>query len=141
MTCSITSPKSADYLTLIFSLIGVLGLVFLCFWGMKKLNKRVAVMNGSKMRIIDRVNLGREGMLLIVSVCGKLMLIGATNQKIEKICDLDMTEEEYLEASPEQSKIGFAEIFAGVRNKKNEQKGKEEEKNDESIDKDSDKNE
>lgn len=84
-----------DWLQWLLSFIGVLGLIFFLFYALKKLNKGVSVKSGNRLRVLDRVNLGRDGMLLVVSICGKLMLLGATSSRVEKLCDLDITEEEY----------------------------------------------
>ena len=84
-----------DWLQWLLSLIGVLGLIFFLFYALKKLNNGISVKSGNRLRVLDRVNLGRDGMLLVVSVCGKLMLLGATSSRVEKLCDLDVTEEEY----------------------------------------------
>ena len=64
-----------DIIWVIFSLIGVLGLFFLLIYGLNKLNKKIGIVSGSKMRVLDRVNIGRDGMIMVVSVAGKLMLI------------------------------------------------------------------
>lgn len=80
------------------SLAGVLGLIMLLFVGLRMLNKRVSVIGGSRLRILDRANLGRDSMILVVSVGGKLMVVGVSSQRVEKISDLDMTEEEYVAA-------------------------------------------
>lgn len=104
-----------DWIVWIFSLLGVLGLIFLLFYALKKLNKSVSVGTGSKLRVLDRVNLGRDGMLLVVSVDGKLMLIGVTPQRVEKLCDLESTEEEYLKGSEAQD---FKSVLASVLWKK-----------------------
>lgn len=93
----------------------MLGLIFLLFYALKKLNKSVSIGTGSKLRVLDRVNLGRDGMLLVVSVDGKLMLIGVTPQRVEKLCDLESTEEEYLKGSEAQD---FKSVLASVLWKK-----------------------
>ena len=64
---------------MIMALIGVLALVFLLFWLMKKLNKRVTVSDSRHMKVLERINLGQDKMLLLVSVCGQCMVIGVTN--------------------------------------------------------------
>lgn len=84
-----------DWLQWLLSFIGVLGLIFFLFYALKKLNKGISIKSGNRLRVLDRVNLGRDGMLLVVSVCGRLMLLGATSGRVEKLCDLDITEEEY----------------------------------------------
>ena len=104
-----------DLIWVIVSLIGVLGLFFLLIYGLHKLNRKIGVVSGSKMRILDRVNIGRDGMIFVVSVAGKLMLLSATSQHIEKICDLDMTPEEYtIQLQQDSSQTGFSSILASV---------------------------
>lgn len=100
-----------DWIVWLCSFLGVLGLIVLLFYALKKFNRRVSIGTGSKLRVLDRVNLGRDGMLLVISVNGKLMLVGSTPQRIEKLCDLDMTEEEYssLEDAPD-----FKSVFAAL---------------------------
>ena len=79
-------------------MLGVLGLMFLTFFALRMLNRRIST-SGGRLRVIDRANLGRDSMLLVVSVCGKLILVGVSSQRVEKLTDLDMTEEEYVEAA------------------------------------------
>ena len=110
-----------EYIWVIFSLVGVLGLFFVLVYAMKKLNTGLGYVNGNRMKVIDRVSLGRDGMLVIVSVAGKLMLIGVSGQHIEKLSDIDMTVDEYNEftSSPEsQSGMSFASAFAEVMKRK-----------------------
>ena len=112
-----------DILWVVLSLAGVLGLFFVLVYATKKLNTGLGDVNGNRMKVIDRISLGRDGMLVVVSVAGRLMLIGATGQHIEKLADLDMTPEEYSErvSSPESQNGGmsFASAFAEVIKKKN----------------------
>ena len=106
-----------DLIWVVLSLIGILGLFFLLIYGLNKLNKKIGVISGSKMRILDRVTIGRDGMIFVVSVGGKLMLLSATSQHIEKICDLDMSPEEYslqLQQDSAQAQANFASVFASV---------------------------
>ncbi len=115
-----------DILWVVFCLAAVFGLLFLFLFAMKKFSRGVSVLNGSKMRVLDRVTVGREGMLLVVSVGGKLMLIGATPQHIEKLCDLEMTPEEYTaQLQPESAQGGFASALAAVMRREKEQKQSE----------------
>ena len=112
-----------DWLQLILSLIGVIGLILMLFYALRKFNNRVSVGDGNRMRVIDRINLGRDGMMLVVSVCGRLMLVGVTAQRIEKICDLDITEGEYFPAGNGHPQQDFKTILANVlgKSKKNTQ--------------------
>lgn len=103
-----------DWIQWLLSFIGVLGLIFFLFYALKKLNKGISVKSGNKLRVLDRVNLGRDGMLLVVSVCGRLMLLGATSSRVEKLCDLDITEEEY---SVQQQSVDFKSVFSSMLGK------------------------
>ena len=83
-----------EYFQMIMALIGVLALVFVLFWIMKKFNARTTLYNSKNMRILERINLGPDKMLLLVSICGKCMVLGVTSGHTEKICDLEESEEE-----------------------------------------------
>lgn len=61
--------------------------------------------------MLDRISIGRDGMLLVVSVCGNVMLVGVTSQRIEKLCDLEVTEEEY---SANRENTDFMSVFSAI---------------------------
>lgn len=114
-----------DLIQVGLSLIGVLGLIFLLLYAMKKLNKKVSVSSGNRMKILDRVNVGRDGMLLVISVCGQLMLVGVTQQRIEKIADLPGSEEDYtnFDSSGQQEmsfKSALTEVLRGKKDSNND---------------------
>lgn len=107
-----------DFLWVIISLAAVFGLLFLLLYGLKRLNSRVGVNNGGKMRVLDRVTIGRDGLLLVVSVGGKLLLIGATPQHIEKLGELEMTAEEYsAQLREEVGQSGFTAVLSAMMNR------------------------
>ena len=112
-----------QYFQMIMALIGVLALVFVMFWVMKSLNKRVTLSSSKNMKILERINLGPDKMLLLVSICGKCMVLGVTSGHTEKICDLEQTEEE-LTAIPEKNgenpsfKESFKIVLDNMRKKK-----------------------
>lgn len=101
---------------MIMALLGVLALVFLLFWAMKKLNKRVTLSDSRNMKILERINLGPDKMLLLVSICGKCMVLGVTNGRVEKVHELEETEEQLLEKQrqPENGNPSFGESFKTV---------------------------
>ena len=117
-----------DWLWVFFSLAGVIGLFFVLVYAMKKLNSGIGYINGNRIKVIDRVSLGRDGMLVVVSVAGKLMLMGVTSQHIEKLAELDMTPEEYNEqtvSAGSQNTMSFAAAFTEVlKSRKNTEKDK-----------------
>lgn len=112
-----------QYFQMIMALIGVLALVFGIFWVMKTLNKRVTLSSSKNMKILERINLGPDKMLLLVSVCGKCMVLGVTSGHTEKICDLEQTEEELTEAAENEGgnpsfKESFKTVLGNMRKKK-----------------------
>lgn len=112
-----------QYFQMIMALMGVLALVFVLFWLMKKWTKHVAVSDSKNMKILERINLGPDKMLLLVSVCGKCMVLGVTSNHTEKICDLEQTEEELIDV-PETNgenpsfKESFKTILSNMTKKK-----------------------
>ena len=113
-----------NWIQWLLSFIGVLGLIFVLFYALRKLNKRVSVSSG-RLKVLDRISIGRDGMLLVVSVCGSVMLVGVTSQRIEKLCDLDVTEEEY---SANRENTDFMSVFSAVMGKKVQQEDQDDQK-------------
>ncbi len=101
-----------EYFQMIMALIGVLAIVFVLFWLMKKLNKHVMVADSRNMKILERINLGPDKMLLLVSVCGKCMVLGVTSNHTEKICDIDIPEDELVAQT--EGNPSFGESFKTV---------------------------
>lgn len=102
-----------EYFQMIMALVGVLALVFLMFWLMKKFNRRITVSDSRSMKVLERINLGPDKMLLLVSICGKCMVLGVTSSHTEKLCDLEQTEEE-LTRRDESGNPSFGESFKTV---------------------------
>ncbi|MDE7361265.1 MAG: flagellar biosynthetic protein FliO [Oscillospiraceae bacterium] len=101
-----------EYFQMIMALVGVLALVFVLFWIMKKFNARVSLYDSKNMKILERINLGPDKMLLLVSVCGKCMVLGVTSSHTEKICELEQTEEELTAVNGDNP--SFTESFKTV---------------------------
>ena len=100
---------------MILSLTGIIGLILFMFWLLRKVNKISSAASGSKLKIIDRATAGRDVSLLVVSVSGKLMLVGVSVGRIEKLCDLDVSEQEYFEASSSLSgTVGTPPVFSEI---------------------------
>ena len=112
-----------EYFQMIMALLGVLALVFLLFWAMKKLNKRVTLSDSRNMKILERINLGPDKMLLLVSICGKCMVLGVTNGRVEKVHELEETEEQLMQKQQQEDgntsfKESFKIVFNNMMNKK-----------------------
>lgn len=81
---------------LVCALVGVIALIFLFFWVLRKVNKGILTTGGKRLKVLDRASLGGEKSVVVVSVAGKCMVLGVTAGRIDKIEDLSLTEEEYL---------------------------------------------
>lgn len=103
-----------DYFQMIMALVGVLAIVFVLFWLMKKMNKHVMTSDSRNMKILERVNLGPDKMLLMVSISGKLMVLGVTSSHTEVICELQQTEEELYPKADDGTNPTFGESFKKV---------------------------
>jgi len=99
---------------------GVIGLIFFMYWLMRKVNKQMRTASGSRLKILDRALTGRDSSLLVVSVSGRLMLVGVSAGRIEKLCDLDITEEEYFisDGSEDKQGIKFSDVLFNLMNPK-----------------------
>lgn len=108
-----------EYFQMIMALIGVLALVFALFWLMKKLNKHVMVSDSRNMKILERINLGPDKMLLLVSICGRCMVLGVTTNHTEKICELEETEEELTQLAEGNPSLSdsFKIVLGNMMNK------------------------
>lgn len=109
-----------EYFQMIMALIGVLALVFVLFWIMKRFNARVSIYDSRNMKVLERINLGPDKMLLLVSVCGRCMVLGVTSGHTEKICELEQTEEELTAANGEAPtfKESFKTVLENMKRKK-----------------------
>ena len=77
----------------IFSLIGMLAgfalILVLAYWAVKLLSRGYGGGAGRMVEVLDRVALGQEKQLLVVKTAGKVLLLGVTAHRIEKIEELD----------------------------------------------------
>jgi len=97
---------------------GVIGLIIFMYWLMRKVNKQMRTASGSRLRILDRAITGRDSSLLVISVSGRLMLVGVSTGRMEKLCDLDITEEEYFTSVDGEDKpaIKFSDVLSNFMN-------------------------
>ncbi|MCL2693940.1 MAG: flagellar biosynthetic protein FliO [Oscillospiraceae bacterium] len=103
---------------MVLSLTGVIGLILFMFFMLRKVNKHSRAASGSRLRILDRAITGRDSSLLVVSVSGRLMLVGVSAGRIEKLCDLDISEDDYFGEIGEASAQGvkFSDVLNNFMN-------------------------
>lgn len=110
-------------ITVLASLCFVL---FLAYWLLHWLNKRMpSQATGGGIRVLDRLNIGKDKCLLVVKVADKTMLIAVSNNNIEKLADYDSDEPFIRDISQGQS-ADFKSVLLGAVGKwPSKLKGKE----------------
>ena len=78
-----------EILTIIISLLGIIGLIFLTYYASKWLNNRFSATSARSIKVLERTNFSQDKSIVIVKVGGKHMLLGVTQHHIDKIADLD----------------------------------------------------
>jgi len=102
-----------DIFTILFSLIGVVFLIMLTYYGAKWLNKRVHLSTNGAVKVLERVNLGPEKAIMIIAIGEKCMLLGVTQEHIDKISDLDKADvDKLLEEKKATEKPSLPQSFA-----------------------------
>lgn len=102
----------------------ILGIIFFililvaAYFSAKFIGKRYGFKgNGGKnIKIIEKVALSQDKLLIIVKVADKTMLLGVTNNKIEKISDVD--ELSLNVEKPNDKNMDFLSILKNVTNSK-----------------------
>ncbi|MFA9422247.1 MAG: FliO/MopB family protein [Sedimentibacter sp.] len=98
-----------DIFSLIISVIGIIFVLFLTYYGTKWLSTKANVINKSKyMNIVDRIMLGQNKYMAIAEISNKYYLLSITESQINIIKELDDFQtlpEEKKEVTMEFSKI------------------------------------
>lgn len=89
---------------------GVLFIIFLAYIGTRYISKKYAKMSSGKIiRIIERVPLGQDKMLALVSIGEKSYLLGVTGKNISSLCEFTGDEAPLPEAPV---KADFSSLLA-----------------------------
>lgn len=113
-----------NVIMMICSLLGVIGLIFLVYYGTRWLNKkfRSTGWNGLErgIKIIDCIGVAQDKQLLVVKVGKKGMLLGVAPNSITKLCDIDDDDISDMQRETEEnSSVSFSESFKKAFFKKN----------------------
>ena len=113
-----------ELLMVICSLLGVIGLIFLVYYGTRWLNKkfRSTGWNGLErgIKIIDCIGIAHDKQLMVVKVGKKGMLLGVAPNSISKLCDIDDDDiSDMQRETEEKSSVSFSESFKNVFFKNN----------------------
>jgi flagellar protein FliO/FliZ len=75
---------SANVLNWSLGLLIVLGVFFLCVWGLRKLNG-LSVTNAEQMRIVGGLSLGMREKIILIQVGKKQLIVGVTPGRIHTL--------------------------------------------------------
>lgn len=93
----------------IWGTILVVALLVFGLYVYKRFMGNQAVLNKGNIKILSRLNIGPRQTILIISVEGKRLLLGVTDQNINVLKELEDNDTEALpEQLPEQNKLNFA---------------------------------
>lgn len=104
----------SDIFMVIAALLGIVGLMFLTFYGTKWLNKkfRNTGWNGAQngIEIVECMGIAQDKQLLVVKVGSKAMLLGVTPGSVTKLSDLDENDVALLKSRSAEGE-SFADSF------------------------------
>lgn len=112
----------SDTLPLLFSLLAIVAVLYLCWWFSRFLSKKMNhIANSSNIRILERVALAQDKGLAIAEICGRFYLVGFANNNIEILQEL---EEKDMNLRQAPAKYDFMEALnAAMKNMRGVKKG------------------
>lgn len=111
---TVRTVSSGDMLHWSVGLLVVLGVFFLCVWGMRKLSG-ITVNGAGKMRVVGGLSLGMREKVILLQVGKKQLVLGVTPGRIDALHVLEGDDCLNGNESPSIGKdSGFAAIVAQV---------------------------
>lgn len=98
-----------EWVKSVFSILFVLAIfiliLVLAYMTTKWIGRRYTPQSGTNgsIRVLDKVAVGQERMLMVVQAAGETLLIGVTPQHIETLCTLDAEKLPHVEPPPESA--------------------------------------
>lgn len=92
-----------EWVNALFALIGVIAVIMALYFASRWLTKRNIISGLSHIKVHERYAFGRENVLMLVSVCGKYMLIGVSSRGMDKLYELTDEQSQHLKADLEKS--------------------------------------
>ena len=112
-----------EYLKVVLSLIGVLMLIFATYFGVRWMEKKVQYKPGASVKVIETVGLGTDKSLVIINIGEKYMMLGVSQQHIEKIADIDKEDIKVITQKAQTERQPFSASLAKVLSEKGIIKG------------------
>lgn len=103
--------SSGDIAAWSIALLVVLGVFFLCVWGLRKFSDFTAV-SGDKMRMIGGLSLGLREKVVLLEVGKKQLILGVTPGRIETLLVLEGEDRLKREKPEAMTASGFSQRLA-----------------------------
>lgn len=88
-----SASPSGDFWPLFWGLIGFAALLALSYFALRFLSRRNLMgARGSHMRVLDRMAMGKDSMILIIELAGRILAVGVTREGFSTLCELDPEE-------------------------------------------------
>jgi flagellar biogenesis protein FliO len=114
---SINNSGSFDWMIVYyFVVIGLLigGMLFLRKYVMKNAGKFGGVRNGTYMKILDRVIVGQDKQIILIELGNKIILVGASSQRIEALGEYPREALEDLFGEPDDADNTDGDVGKGA---------------------------
>ncbi|WP_321276222.1 flagellar biosynthetic protein FliO [Thiomicrorhabdus indica] len=109
-------PKTGDYfLEIFFSLVLVLGIIFLSAWMLRRYGRFPGVADGN-LRVLGTLSVGQRERIMLLQVGEQQILVGVTSSRISKLHQLEIPVD-----IPEPTSIGLGKMAFGAKQKKTEE--------------------
>lgn len=111
-----------EILSLIFSLVSIVLVLYLCYWGSRYVSKKAgnAPAFNKNMKIIERIALTQDKGMAIVEICSEYYLIGFSNNGVDILKELSSDECEF---TPPGDGVGGLDFIGVLQKALKERKG------------------
>lgn len=95
---SVSLTSGWEAVTLVCTLLGVIGLIFLVWYVLRSFSRYTSRSQGRNMEILERLVISNDKSLLLVRAGGQYLLVGVSPQHVELVAELDEADLSLLNA-------------------------------------------
>ncbi|MCI8441175.1 MAG: flagellar biosynthetic protein FliO [Provencibacterium sp.] len=115
------------FLSVLMILVLFAGVLFLAYYTTKLMGKKISLnsSSGGQIKVLDRLSLGQDKMLLIVQAAEKTLLVAVASHAVATLCELDPEALEQLPAAEDSPFMGVLKDMLKNRGAKGPEQRKE----------------
>lgn len=84
------------------SLAVVIGLIYLIYFGLRRLSQAAPTHKGDKLRVVESRHLGGGRWVYILEVADRILIVGGSNEGLRTLAELPADEFDELQLSPDE---------------------------------------